>query len=55
MSSDWARALYVLLLLTAVALLWVGGDRPTAGLVAIVGAFLGIAGFWYGERRGFLR
>jgi hypothetical protein len=55
MRSTWARTIYVLALLAAVTLLWVEVDHSTAGLVAIVGTLLGLAVFWYAERRGVLR
>ena len=55
MPSTWARVSYMLLLLAAVALLWVEVDHATAGFVAIVGTLLGSWAFWCAERRGFLR
>jgi heme O synthase-like polyprenyltransferase len=55
MQSTRARVSYMLLLLTAVTLIWVEVDHATAGLVAIVGTLLGSWALWYAERRGVLR
>ena len=55
MPSSWARVSYMLLLLTAVAVLWVEVDHATAGLVAILGTLVGQWAFWYADRRGLVR